>query len=107
MKFFIDTADIGEIRDLVAAAGMVDGVTTNPSLVAKSGRLALDEQRDHAGGVPRRVQQLDRLVADRQRLTGNEVAGGGVDQVALGRGGSAPRGPASAPSSSGSASTWS
>lgn len=37
MKFFIDTADIGEIRDLVAS-GMVDGVTTNPSLVAKSGR---------------------------------------------------------------------
>lgn len=37
MKFFIDTADIDEIRDL-AATGMVDGVTTNPSLVAKSGR---------------------------------------------------------------------
>ena len=37
MKFFVDTADIDEIRDL-AATGMVDGVTTNPSLVAKSGR---------------------------------------------------------------------
>ena len=37
MKFFIDTADIEEIRDL-AATGLVDGVTTNPSLVAKSGR---------------------------------------------------------------------
>ncbi|MCB1479868.1 MAG: fructose-6-phosphate aldolase [Rhodobiaceae bacterium] len=37
MKFFIDTADIDEIRDL-AATGLVDGVTTNPSLVAKSGR---------------------------------------------------------------------
>jgi len=37
MKFFIDTADLDEIRDL-AATGMVDGVTTNPSLVAKSGR---------------------------------------------------------------------
>lgn len=37
MKFFIDTADINDIRDL-AATGMVDGVTTNPSLVAKSGR---------------------------------------------------------------------
>lgn len=37
MKFFIDTADISEIRDL-ATTGMVDGVTTNPSLVAKSGR---------------------------------------------------------------------
>jgi len=37
MKFFIDTAEIGDIREL-AATGLVDGVTTNPSLVAKSGR---------------------------------------------------------------------
>jgi transaldolase len=37
MKFFIDTADIAEIRDL-AETGLVDGVTTNPSLVAKSGQ---------------------------------------------------------------------
>lgn len=37
MKFFVDTADVAEIRDL-AATGLVDGITTNPSLVAKSGR---------------------------------------------------------------------
>ena len=37
MKFFIDTAEIEEIREL-AATGMVDGVTTNPSLILKSGR---------------------------------------------------------------------
>jgi transaldolase len=37
MKFFVDTADVAEIRDL-AATGLLDGVTTNPSLVAKSGR---------------------------------------------------------------------
>lgn len=37
MKFFVDTADVAEIRSL-AALGMVDGVTTNPSLIAKSGR---------------------------------------------------------------------
>ncbi len=37
MKFFVDTADAGEIRDL-AASGLLDGVTTNPSLVAKTGR---------------------------------------------------------------------
>jgi transaldolase len=37
MKFFIDTAEIAEIREL-AETGMVDGVTTNPSLIAKSGR---------------------------------------------------------------------
>jgi transaldolase len=34
MKFFVDTADIAEIRDL-AATGLVDGITTNPSVVAK------------------------------------------------------------------------
>lgn len=37
MKFFIDTGDINEIREM-CATGMVDGVTTNPSLVASSGR---------------------------------------------------------------------
>jgi transaldolase len=37
MKFFADTADVAEIRDL-AETGLLDGVTTNPSLVAKSGR---------------------------------------------------------------------
>ena len=36
MKFFIDTADVAVIRDL-ASTGMVDGVTTNPSLAAKAG----------------------------------------------------------------------
>lgn len=37
MKFFVDTADVSEIRAL-APTGLVDGVTTNPSLVMKSGR---------------------------------------------------------------------
>ncbi|MBT3990486.1 MAG: fructose-6-phosphate aldolase [Rhodospirillaceae bacterium] len=41
MKFFIDTADVDEIREL-AETGMIDGVTTNPSLVAKSGRQFTD-----------------------------------------------------------------
>lgn len=37
MKFFVDTADTAEIRDL-AETGLLDGVTTNPSLIAKAGR---------------------------------------------------------------------
>jgi transaldolase len=37
MKFFVDTAEVSDIRSL-AEAGLVDGVTTNPSLIAKSGR---------------------------------------------------------------------
>jgi transaldolase len=37
MKFFVDTAEIKDIRDLYET-GLLDGVTTNPSLIAKSGR---------------------------------------------------------------------
>lgn len=37
MKFFADTADIAEIKELTAS-GLLDGVTTNPSLIAKSGK---------------------------------------------------------------------
>jgi transaldolase len=51
MKFFIDTADIGEIRDL-ASTGLIDGVTTNPSLVAKAGRDFKDAIREICGIVP-------------------------------------------------------
>ena len=38
MKFFVDTADVAEIKDL-AASGLLDGVTTNPSLIMKAGVL--------------------------------------------------------------------
>lgn len=41
MKFFVDSADIEEIGEL-AETGLIDGVTTNPSLIAKSGRNFLD-----------------------------------------------------------------
>jgi len=41
MKFFVDTADTAEIRSL-AAIGLLDGVTTNPSLIAKSGKKFVD-----------------------------------------------------------------
>jgi transaldolase len=41
MKFFIDTANIDEIRE-IADSGLVDGVTTNPSLIAKSGANFLE-----------------------------------------------------------------
>ncbi len=37
MKFFVDTADVKEIRE-IAEMGLLDGVTTNPSLIAKAGR---------------------------------------------------------------------
>ena len=50
MKFFADTAEISEIREL-AAEGLLDGVTTNPSLVHKSGRDFLEVVREIAGVV--------------------------------------------------------
>ncbi len=50
MKFFVDTADTAEIRDL-ADSGLVDGVTTNPSLIAKSGRKFLEVVEEICGIV--------------------------------------------------------
>jgi len=62
MKFFADTAEIAEIRDL-AATGLLDGVTTNPSLVHKSGRDFLEVVREIAalvaGPVSAEVVALD------------------------------------------------
>jgi transaldolase len=51
MKFFADTADISEIRDL-AETGLLDGVTTNPSLIHKAGRDFLESVREIAAIVP-------------------------------------------------------
>ncbi|MEO7410099.1 MAG: transaldolase family protein, partial [Sphingomicrobium sp.] len=51
MKFFADTAEIAEIRDM-AATGMLDGVTTNPSLIKKSGRDFIETVKEIAGIVP-------------------------------------------------------
>ncbi|TRD12226.1 fructose-6-phosphate aldolase [Erythrobacter insulae] len=48
MKFFADTAEIDEIKDL-AATGLLDGVTTNPSLIAKSGRDFMEVTKEICG----------------------------------------------------------
>lgn len=62
MKFFVDTADISEIRDL-ASTGLLDGVTTNPSLIAKSGRDFIEVVREICavveGPVSAEVTALD------------------------------------------------
>ncbi len=50
MKFFADTAEIAEIREL-ADTGLLDGVTTNPSLIHKSGRNFLEVVKEIAGVV--------------------------------------------------------
>jgi len=50
MKFFIDTADVKEIKE-AASWGLVDGVTTNPSLIAKTGRHYEEVLREICGLV--------------------------------------------------------
>jgi transaldolase len=51
MKFFVDSADVNEIREL-ALTGLVDGITTNPSLVAKTGRPIKDVIAEICSIVP-------------------------------------------------------
>jgi transaldolase len=73
MKFFIDTADIAEIRDL-AATGLLDGATTNPSLVAKTGRSMADVIREICSIVPGPVSaevtatEWEAMVAEGRKL---------------------------------------
>jgi transaldolase len=50
LKFFIDTANVDEIKE-AHAMGMVDGVTTNPSLIAKEGRVFEDVIKEICGIV--------------------------------------------------------
>jgi transaldolase len=66
MKFFIDTADLTEIKSL-ASSGLLDGVTTNPSLVAKSGRDFKEVIKEICSVVPGPVSA--------------EVAGTEYDQI--------------------------
>ncbi len=51
MKFFVDTADTADIREL-AETGLLDGVTTNPSLIHKAGRDFLEVVKEICGLVP-------------------------------------------------------
>ncbi|RUT31233.1 fructose-6-phosphate aldolase [Arsenicitalea aurantiaca] len=73
MKFFVDTADFNEIRDL-ADTGLLDGVTTNPSLVAKAGRDFKELIGEICALVPGPVSaevastDFDGMVAEGERL---------------------------------------
>ncbi|MEO1000973.1 MAG: fructose-6-phosphate aldolase [Pseudomonadota bacterium] len=73
MKFFVDTAETSEIADL-AATGLVDGVTTNPSLVMKSGRPFREVIAEICGIVPGPVSaevtatEADAMIAEGRSL---------------------------------------
>ena len=73
MKFFVDTAEIDQIKEL-NELGMVDGVTTNPSLIAKSGRDILEVTKEIcsivSGPVSAEVTALkaDEMIAEGRKL---------------------------------------
>jgi transaldolase len=86
MKFFVDTADVAEIRD-IASTGLLDGVTTNPSLVAKTGRDFREVIKEICsiveGPVSAEVTALeaDAMVAEGQSLA--KIAGNVAVKVPL------------------------
>jgi transaldolase len=73
MKFFVDTADIDAIAEL-NDLGMVDGVTTNPSLIAKSGRNILEVTKEICAMVKGPVSaevvatKADEMIAEGRKL---------------------------------------
>jgi transaldolase len=73
MKFFVDTADTAEIKPL-AASGLLDGVTTNPSLMAKTGRKFQEVLAEICSVVPGPVSaevaatQFDGIMAEAKVL---------------------------------------
>jgi transaldolase len=66
MKFFVDTADINDIREL-AETGLLDGVTTNPSLIHKAGRNFLEVVEEICRVVPGPVS-AEVVAADHQEM---------------------------------------
>lgn len=74
MKFFVDTAEIGEIKDLLPT-GLVDGVTTNPSLVMKSGRDFREVVAEICALTPGPVSaEVTALEADQMVVEGKSLA---------------------------------
>jgi len=74
MKFFVDTADVDAIREL-HDLGMVDGVTTNPSLILKSGRDILEVTREICSFVEGPVSaEVVALTADEMIAEGRKLA---------------------------------
>ncbi len=73
MKFFVDTAEIDDIKEL-NALGIVDGVTTNPSLIAKSGRDILEVTKEICSIVDGPVSaevvatEADAMIAEGRKL---------------------------------------
>ena len=73
MKFFVDTAEIDQIKEL-NDLGMVDGVTTNPSLIKKSGRDIIEVTKEICSIVDGPVSaevtstEADTMIAEGRKL---------------------------------------
>jgi transaldolase len=86
MKFFVDTAEVKDIREL-HEAGLVDGVTTNPSLIAKSGRDFKEVVKEICDVTPGPVSaevaslEYDGMVAEGETLA--KIAGNVVVKLPL------------------------
>lgn len=90
MKLFLDTADIGVLTDL-AKTGLVDGVTTNPSIIAKSGRQFLPTIKEIceliAGPISAEVAAMDHETMLKEGLKLAEIADNVAVKVPLTRDG--------------------
>ncbi len=77
MKFFVDTADIADIKEM-ADTGLLDGVTTNPSLIAKSGRDFMEVTKEICdivdGPVSAEVVALDHDTMMKEAETLRKIA---------------------------------
>ena len=75
MKFFVDTADVDAIREL-DDLGMVDGVTTNPSIIAKSGRDIREVTAEICAMIPGRPVSAETVALDAEGMIaeGRELA---------------------------------
>jgi transaldolase len=75
VKFFVDTADVAAIREL-SDLGMVDGVTTNPSIILKSGRDIIEVTREICSIVSGPVSaEVVATAADDMIAEGRKLAG--------------------------------
>ncbi len=82
MKFFADTADTDAIRDL-AATGLVDGVTTNPSLIHQSGRDIIEVTKEICGIVDGPVSAEVVATEHEAMMTEAEVLRKIADNIAI------------------------
>ncbi|MGB1311083.1 MAG: fructose-6-phosphate aldolase [Leucothrix sp.] len=82
MKFFVDTADVDDIREL-NALGLVDGVTTNPSLILKSGRDIIEVTKEICSIVDGPVSAEVAATEYEQMMKEAEVLGDIADNICI------------------------